>query len=635
MMKVMRSMATNWVAKILIALLVMSFAVWGVSDVFRGFGANEVARVGGTEVSIRQFEVAYSQSVQQLSQQFGQPVSNQQAQAFGVPGRVLGRLLTDATLTQQAKNFSLGLSDDELARSISDDPLFRQSAGGFNRSFFQQILRSNGLTEDQYVTDRKSLAERAQLVSSLTGELNAPLSLIKALDAYNRETRTIRYVELASSMAGEIADPSDTALATYYDGVKSDYDAPEYRSFSYLRIEPSVLADPSAVTDEEAQQQYQATIASYTKAGKRGVDQLRFDNLDAAREASQRLKNGASFDDELKTAGKASADVSLGVLSRSDFADNLVANAAFSLGFNEVSDVVEGRFGSVILRITEVREEIVTPFSDVSDAIKNKVSESRASEEVLDLYDKIEDERAGGATLKLIANSLNLPYVEIRLIDARGELKSGDNAPQMPIQTQLLDAVYASEQGLENDPLDLNQQGFLWYDVSAVELTHTRELADVRETVAIAWKGSETSRIITELATDYVKQLNAGGTLDILADKDGLSISSSQPFTRTSGASGLASSVIAETFNGTVNSALSAVDGSKHIVLVITSSDTPLFDEKQAGRSIQAASVGLQNDMLSQFIVAMQDDLGVNVNQAALTYILGGDANQPGQQNYR
>ncbi len=129
MLNALRKGAGGWVAQLLIALLVVSFAVWGVSGFLTGFQADTVASVGGTEVSSQQFFRQYDLAKRQLGQQIGQSVTDEQARLFGLPGQVLGRLVTEAALNDEATTLGLGVSGDTLAKQIADDPSFQGPTG--------------------------------------------------------------------------------------------------------------------------------------------------------------------------------------------------------------------------------------------------------------------------------------------------------------------------------------------------------------------------------------------------------------------------------------------------------------------------------------------------------------------------
>ena len=105
--------------------LIISFAIWGIGDIFRGFGQNSAIKIGKTEISIEQFRQFYTERLQQLSRQAGRQISPEQARGTGIDRQVLGQLVAETTLDEQAKALGLGISNAEIAGRITNDPNFR------------------------------------------------------------------------------------------------------------------------------------------------------------------------------------------------------------------------------------------------------------------------------------------------------------------------------------------------------------------------------------------------------------------------------------------------------------------------------------------------------------------------------
>ncbi|RVD47463.1 peptidylprolyl isomerase, partial [Mesorhizobium sp. M2D.F.Ca.ET.140.01.1.1] len=74
------------------------------------------------------------------------------------------------------------------------------------------------------------------------------------------------------------------------------YAAPEYRKFSYVRLEPQDIMDPTAVTDQQISDDYNKNKGRYTTPEMRTIEQLVFKTSDAAKAAFDSLKAGATFD---------------------------------------------------------------------------------------------------------------------------------------------------------------------------------------------------------------------------------------------------------------------------------------------------------------------------------------------------
>ena len=522
MLGILRSAAGTWVAKALLSLLVVSFLAWGATTRMVGGvlgGHHAVITAGGTEVSINEYRLAYDRQLSLLSQQYGQRVTQEQAKLLGVDNQVLAQLVSGAVLDEQARKLGLGLSKDRLAELTREDPAFKGPSGQFDRRTFEYLLRQLGMRPEDYLKNRSQVAVRQQIVEAISDGLKVPQTFLKAVSLYRGEDRTIDYLVLPKTLVQPIEAPSDSALNAYFDANKKNYAAPEYRKFSYVRLEPQDIMDPSAVTDQQVSDDYKKNIARYTTPEMRTIEQLVFKTPDAAKAALDSLKAGATFDKLVTAEGKTQADTLLGTLSKDKIADKAVADAAFSLNANEVSQVVQGAFGPVLLRVTEIKPQVVKPLSEVSDQIRKDLALGEASRILLDVHDSYEDIRASGASLAQAADKLKLKVVTIDAIDRTGQRPDGTIVKDLPESADLIKAVFAAEPNTENEGLTTADNGFVFYEVQSITPARDRTLDEVRKKVAADWTEAETDKRLDAKAQELEKRLKAGTTLDAIASE--------------------------------------------------------------------------------------------------------------------
>ncbi len=136
MLRGMRKASSNWLGKTIMAVvmgvLIVSFGIWGIADIFRGFGQSTLAKVGHTEISTDQFRQLYTDRLQQIGRQFGRPLTMDQARAFGLDRQVLQQTIAEAALDEEARRLGLGQSDEETMRMIFSDPNFKAINGSFD-----------------------------------------------------------------------------------------------------------------------------------------------------------------------------------------------------------------------------------------------------------------------------------------------------------------------------------------------------------------------------------------------------------------------------------------------------------------------------------------------------------------------
>jgi peptidyl-prolyl cis-trans isomerase D len=625
MLDALRKGASGWVAQLFIALLVLSFAVWGVSGFFQGFRADTISTVGKTDITIQTFQRQYDLAKRQMSQQYGRQITDDQARLFGLPGQVLGRLVAEATLDDAARSLGLGVSNKTLAAEVANDPNLRGPSGTFDRTYVIQLLRQNGLTEDQFVTERRATYMRQQIAAGLIGGVDVPDALMQALHEYRNEQRTISYLVLPPSLVGDVGLPSDADLKTYFEAHKADWKAPEYRALTLLTLAPADLAKPADVTDEDAKKAYDAAIDQYTTPELRKVQQIIFKDAGAADQAASELAAGKSFGDLVAARNLKPEDVDLGLVTREKIVDPAVADVAFSQNAGTTSGVIKGQFGPVIVFVETVQPKLVKTFDEVKDAIKQQIATTRASTEVSDQHNVIEDALSGGSKLAEIAQKYALKLVTIPAIDKNGLDPSGTTVAGVP--GGLLPEAFQSDVGIQNSPIQPDPNSYVWYDVAGVTAERDRTLDEVHDKLVAAWKDAQVVEKLTAKATEIRDRLAKGEDIATVAGELSLAVKTADKLTRGSTPSeDMSPPAIQAAFEGPKGSVTVAegTAGAKLVMVVTDATVPPYFaGAPDLAQGKQQLAGQMADDLLQQYVAELQSEIGVSVNQAAVQQAIG------------
>src|SRR3954469_24976890 len=159
MLQGLRNASQNWMGRTLLAIvmgfIVVSFAIWGIGDIFRGFGSGKLAQVGSIDISSQDYRAAYQNELQRLQRQARRGITNEEARAIGLDREVLSRLVTDAALDQKARQLGLAMADEDITKAIFNDPAFKGPNGQFDRARFNDVLRNYGYSERAFVTEQR------------------------------------------------------------------------------------------------------------------------------------------------------------------------------------------------------------------------------------------------------------------------------------------------------------------------------------------------------------------------------------------------------------------------------------------------------------------------------------------------
>ncbi len=626
MLETLRKYTSGWVVQIMMLLLVISFGVWGVADVFRGYGQNDIAKVGNIHITGAEFRRRFDLALRQLTQQLGQNVTSEQAQQFGVPQRVLGQMLAEATLDDTVRDMGLSLSSETIANLIRTDPNLQGPTGKFDRANFAQIAQAQGMKEDDLVLLLKSDYIRNQLDQALVGEITVPDAIIKAVAEYRDDKRTVSYLVLSAPPATDIAEPSDSDLTAFFDAHKSQWKAPEFRAISYFVLSPAAIAKPEDISDADAQKRYDQQKDRFATPGTRHVEQIVFKDKADAEAAAKELADGKTFDDLVAERNLKTSDIDLGQVTKDKIVDPAVADAAFGLTDGGVSGVVDGKFGPVVVRVSNVVPDVVKTFDELKDQLKQEIAAEKAASDIIAMRDAIEDARAGGAKLEEVAQKYGLKVVTVPEVDASGN--GPDEKPVADLPAQLVQSAYESDVGMENNPIEPTRNTFVWYDVTQVMPAHDRTLAEVRDLAVAAWKDEQRQKKLAEQADALKAKLGNGDDLAKVAADTGLTVKKAEALTRGSKPTDdLSAEAIAAAFNGPKGTVAvtNGIDAMNKILLVVDDSTIPTFNpaDPQLAQIKSQLDTQFINDLLAAFVTERQSKIDVQINQAALAAALG------------
>lgn len=611
---------------VVMGVLIISFGVWGIGDIFKGFGRSTVAKIGSTEISSEQFRQLYTDRLQQISRQFGRPLTPDQARAFGLDRQVLQQVVAETTLDEAAHGLGLQQSNDEIMKSIVSDPNFKGANGAFDPARFAQVIRNFGFSEQRYIAEQRKVALRRQIAGTVSAGVEPSTTLIEALSRFQNEQRSIEYVKLEAAQAGTIETPTPDVLAKYYDEHKVQFRAPEYRKISFLVMTPDELAKWTTVSDDDARKVFEERKEKYSTPEKRDVSQIVFPNAEDAKAARDKIAGGLSFADLAKERGLKPSDVDLGVVAKSAIIDAKVADAAFALPTNEISQPIQGTFGVVLVKVGKIEPGTQASYDSVAQELKHEIALDRAKKSVLDLHNKMEDERGGGASVIEAAQKLKLTPVTIEAVDRSGRAPDGQPVTSIPKGLDLVAQAFSSDVGVDNETISFNG-GYVWFDVLGVTPSRERKLDEVKDQIETRWHADQVSAKLRSKATEMVQKLGQGGKLADEAASAGVKVETAAPFKRGATVAGLTPGVIEAAFR-TAKDAAGQTEGANNtewVVFRVTDIIDPPADLASEDMKKLKATLerNLADELVGQYVMKMEQDVGVSINQAAVAQVTG------------
>lgn len=616
--KAQKGMA-KWTVRILLLLLVLSFAMWGVADYVTAPVNPPVAHVGDREVSTNEFLNEAQRRINIVRQQQNRLIDQRTAIEAGLYGQTLSALIDRNVLLDTADGWNLGVSDEVVVREIRNDPSFQGPTGNFDRLRFEAILRNAGFGENQYIQNlREDIINRQIEASVMAGLDRGQDHLARAILAYQLETRDIRMIEVANDKLAEAAAPTDADLRAYHQENADRFSTEPLRAGRVLYVSIEDVASEIIIDEQPIEDSYQKRLGEFTTDGTRAIRQAIFPDEAAASAALERINGGASFEDVVQEATSA-PPIDLGTVTQ-DGLPGAVGEAAFSAAPNSVTGPVQSAFGWHLVEIGDATEEVVQPLEDVRDQIIADLQLEQALEEIIELSNQIEDELAGGATAQDVARSIDRPVIELPAVDRAGNDASGENRLQeLPAQTIVL--LFGTDPGAELNAEELDDSSLLLVETLTVKEPELRPFEEVREDVLAAWQSEKLAEVAAAERQKLVDRLNGGTTLEALAEELGAEVTSEAGITRQSGAPTLAGEAREAIFSANPGDAVGGASplGGGQIIAVadaINPADIADGDEQAEGL---ASSIGqaFADDVRARYLELLREDVGYSVMQPA------------------
>lgn len=627
MLDAMRRGAQGWVAKILFAILIISFGVfWNVSDVFQGAGRGAVATVGDTEITVTEFQRAFQNQIRGVTLQDGGRLTTEQALMLRLDRQALDQLIAQTAVKAHADKLGLSLSDEVLAEGVRNDPNFAGPDGKFSRLGFDGLLRQLNLSEQGFLALRREDELRGQISDALTSAVVVPKPMVDDLHAWRDETRTIEHVVI-DPMKVTVADPDEAKLRETYEARKSEFMTPEYREVAVLVLSTDALKSEIALTDDELKTYYEDHKATYDKPERRRLQQIAFKDKAAAVAARAEIVDGKkNFLDVAKEQGATEDDVNLGMMSKDQLIDPKIADAAFALERDALSDPIEGRFATVLLRAIEIDEGKESTFDEAKDKVRDKLASQRAEGLIQERYDLIEEGRNAGKTLAEIGAEQKITFLDVKAVDRDNKTPDGKVGIDIQDAEIVVKAIFASGVGLQPEAVDLPGSAHVWFDVLSVAERQQKPFEAVKDDVKTAYIEKETARLLNELAQKLVDRLKAGEAFAKIAQDAGGTAELTEQIKRNMSPPGLTTEAVTQAFGLQKGGAAYAETSDRASRVVFQVKDifpAAAPTKEQADTLTKELSDQIATDDLMAYISSLKAGLKVQINEAELARATG------------
>ena len=489
MLQALRGGAKSPIMKVFLVFLAGGFALWGVGDMTTGLigGSDKAISAGDQSLSPREVAMEFDRA----RRSYLPNATVGEALQSGLLSEVTGALARDVVFGAEAQKLGIAVTRDMQRYAVANEPSFKDELGDFSQSRFISILANAGMSEEEYLNQIETTLRRAQIVDAIAAGATLPGSVARTMTAHELERRTAKLVTVTVN-TDAVAEPDDSTLSSWFDEVKSRYDAPALRSARIGSIDPQMFLDEIEISDEAIRTAYQDRIDEFTTPEQRRVRQMVFDDAAVAGTAFERVSGGEEFAAVAQDLlGWSELDTQLGLVTRSDL-DEALAEQVFATAAGGIAGPVESAFGVHVLAIDEVIAGGEAGLDDVRDAIRQTLQSESAIDLIFEKANILEDLVASGATIdeaiaKVGGTAATLTDIDRRGNDIDGVPYAGEGAG-LAEDSLVVEAVWSGDIGTPGVIQEGADDMFFIVEVTGETDPRGRDLAEVRNRAITDWK---------------------------------------------------------------------------------------------------------------------------------------------------
>jgi peptidyl-prolyl cis-trans isomerase D len=626
MLQKLKDHSSQWYVKILFVLLVVSFSIWGVADIFVNYiNMRPVATVDGHNISQEEFAARLQSMVTKTQEISKGQLTSEQIKEMGIPQKILDSLIDQVLISTELKKRHLVATDAAVRRRIQSIPAFLNEQGTFDKRAFDYLLYNNHITEAQFIGDVRTELQQQQLFKSLMSGMHLPKAYVDLLFRGFFEQRVFAVVTVPFNKMVVKETPKESDLEKFYKENQSQFTVPEMRSVTLLEINPKLLKDRVTITQDQLQKEYERRNTEFEIAEKREVKQINFKDEETAKKAVDSLKKGRPVPAAARDFSAEFKD--LGLVTKQQLPD-LVADQLFECELGQVTGPISTPFGWQVYVVSKIEPSFTKSFLEMRAQLESELKTQLANDQIYELKNKVEDALAGGATLAEIAKEHGFRVQSIEAVSKAGKNSNEKYVLPETGRADLLEQIFSLAEKSDSGVIDTKEGISYVVHVDAVKTVHVPAFGDIKDKVSKAWAQSKRFELCAVVAQQLVRDARSVSDLSRFALSRKLSIKMLDPLSRIDSETDekihkqFTPRLINQMFELTPGKAIfggtpSQTDGGIQVVMlqkVLPFNEKPL-QEKRSQMEKKLAELAYQ-DASTLYVKSLRSKATISINQA-------------------
>lgn len=496
MLERIREGSQGFMAKLILGLVILTFALAGVGSYLSTPREAIVAVVNGEDITQASYDQALQNERSRMQQQFGEMydmLAADPAYMASFRNDVLERLIDNTLQKQFARQLGLRAGDEQVREAVTSLPEF-QVDGVFNTDRFNALLRQAGYPVTEFREMVREDLSTSQLMQGLVGSEFGLASEINSLLALQQQTRDVRYFTVPASRFANSVEVTEDKQQAYYQQHIASFMTPEQVAVEYVELSAAALAADIEVTEQQITDYYEANKARFGTEEQREVAHIMLESAEENTEVAAKaaallaqLEAGADFAELAKTESDDSFSAenggALGELVAGQMDPTFEAAALALTDEGQLSAVVKSEYGYHIIKLTKYAAATTKQLSDVTDEIRTTLRTEQTSTLFYDLQQRLAQiafEQPDN--LDEAAEILNVKVQSTGLFSRDA---ATEPLAKPAILNRLFDANFIAE-GVNSDVLELEREHVIVARVKEHHPARTQPLDEVRQQVIAA-----------------------------------------------------------------------------------------------------------------------------------------------------
>ncbi len=523
----MRNRSHGIVAKIIVGLIVVVFAMFGFGSITTFLvRVPKVATVNGDDITEQQMQIAVERQRRLLlanSQTSPEEIDDDQLRKT-----VLNDLIDRTLMNQAVSRMGLYFSDSKLDADMINTPSF-QVDGKFDADRFQLLLRSAGYTPLTYRDVIRQESMSRQIGNGLAeSEFVTPIE-IDYVASLSQQLRNIAYLQIKLEDLKQVVVVDQQAVADYYDAHQNEFFTEEQVDLQYLEVRKEDLTDQVKVEPSDLHSYYEQEKDNYVQPGERRASHILIEvNDDTTTEqakekvdvAYNRIINGEDFakvaEEVSEDPGSAEKGGDLGYNQQGTFVEAF-EETLDGLTLNEISKPVLTEFGYHIIKLTGIKEPITPTFDELAERLEKDYRLLKAEELFVAKSSKLSELAYESPDLEGVAMEIDLPVKSTGWI-------SRATTTGLAANSQVMNAAFSDDlliDGNNSDLIEIDPDDHVVVRVKEHRAAVAKQFADVQAEIRSGLVVDAAREKAAAKAEEALDLLRGGSITRFVADQVG------------------------------------------------------------------------------------------------------------------